>query len=150
MLILILFFSCGNDNESIKRNLVKEFSDLKPRLDSVIKFVVNKYYIDENVRNYNRLQFVLGRRNYNKRSIFSDTVVTNNLGNTSIKDVSFEKGSFCLEKYAYDFVKFKIKAKGYQYYYVYEFCPSAQTSISSPNFESIHLATNWSLQIEKN
>ncbi len=150
MFFTIILFSCGQSDDSVKKSLVIDFSVLKPRLDTVIKYVVNKYYNNENIKNYNRLQFVLGSKNYHKRSIFSDTIVTKNLGETSIVDVSFEKGSFCLDKYAYDFVRFKIEARGYQYYYVYEFCPPDEIPVSSPNFESVPLSANWSLQIEKN
>ncbi len=147
----IIFFSCKENEESIEKNLIVDFSLSKPNLDTVIKYVVNKYYNIENVKNYNRLQFILGRKTYQKNSVFSDTIVTNKLERASIIDVSFEKGSFCLDKYAYDFVRFKLKVKGSycQYYYVYEFCPPHQMEVSSQNFKSIPLDTNWSLQIEK-
>ena len=58
----------------------------------------------------------------------------------------------CLDKHQFDFIRFKLDVKqtAFQYYYVYEFCPQNLENIDNPNFKSIQLNSNWSLQVEKN
>ncbi|MBC6490652.1 hypothetical protein ACFSQD_18135 [Flavihumibacter stibioxidans] len=151
MFCVVIFFSCKMDDNSVEKALISDFPITKPYLDTVIKYVVNKYYDSESTKSYNRLQFILGEKAYHNGSIFSDMIISNFLRQTSVVDISFEKGSFCLDKYAYDFVRFKLKAEGnFQYYYVYEFCPLHQNAVSTPNFKSIPIDQKWSLQIEKN
>lgn len=150
-LSIAIFFSCKPNEDAIEKRMVSDFLLVKPDLDEVIMYVVNQYYNSDKVANFNRLQFVLGNKPYNKGSVFSDTLITNKLQQYSIVNISFEKGSFCLDKYAYDFVRFKIKNdSNYQYYYVYEFCSANRDAVDSPNFKSTPLSSNWSLQVERN
>ena len=143
--------SCKQNEDIIEKNLMYDFLLLEPKLDQVINHVVSRYYSIGKLQNYNRLQFILSDKMYNKRNVFADTLITNTLQNFHIANITFEKGSFCLDRYEYDFVRFKLYTKGnFQYYYVYEFCPLFQGSVDGLNFKSVPLNSNWSLQIEKN
>jgi hypothetical protein len=150
MLFVTIICSCKQSDNVIEGKIVSDFSLVNSNLNEIIQYVVTNYYTRENTNNYNSLQFVLSEKIYRKGNIFSDTLITNRLRNSAIINISFEKGSLCLDKYGYDFVRFKLRSHGsYQYYYVYEFCPPNQNAVDNPNFKTIPLNSNWSLQVEK-
>lgn len=150
--ISIFFSSCMANENSIELNVIKNFDSNKSRMLDVIEYVRINYYSLGSIKNLNRLQFILNDTSYQKGTIFSDDQVTRKLKNTIIYDVSFDKNSLCLEKFTFDEVRFKLEIKNanYQYYYVYEFCPLSNANVDNPNFKSVPLGSNWSLQIEKN
>ena len=146
-----ILFSCQPSEAQIEDSLVTAFEDYEENLDSVIKHVEKTYYNRNQFKRLNRLQFVLDKKTYQKRNIFSDSLVSNELRNSAVVYISFEKGSMCLDKHQFDFVRFKLDVKqtAFQYYYVYEFCPQNLEDVDNPNFKSIQLDSNWSIQIEK-
>ena len=150
-LLIPFFFSCNLNNESIERNYKQSFLSLKAKLDKSIKYVEEKYYSDKKIKSLNRLQFILDDGSYMKGTIFTDNTLSKQFEETIIYNISFEKSSQCLDKYAFDIVKFKLKNEGqsYQYYYVFEFCPLRHEIVDTPNFKSIPLDAHWFLEIEK-
>lgn len=151
-LVSTFFSSCITNENNIESDVIKEFGDNKSQMVDVIDYVRTKYYYLDSIKNLNSLQFIFSDIAYQKGTIFTDDQVTKKLRSTNIYDVSFVKNSLCLEKSTFDEVRFKLKIKNanYQYYYVYEFCPLNNANVDGPNFKSIALYSNWSLQIERN
>ncbi|MEO7046628.1 MAG: hypothetical protein ABI091_15090 [Ferruginibacter sp.] len=151
-LVSIFSSSCVNNENNIESDAIKEFDNNRPQMVDVIDYVKGKYYYLDSIKKLNSLQFILSDISYQKGTIFTDEQVFKKLESTNIYDVSFVKNSLCIDKFTFDEVRFKLKIKNanYQYYYVYEFCPLNNENIDGPNFKSIALDRNWSLQIEKN
>lgn len=147
----MLSFSCNQSETQIQQSLNADFQKQKHMFNSVIQHVVANYFGQIQYRTLNRLQFVLGEKTYQRQNIFSDSIISSKLENTSVSSLSFEKVSLCLDKYEFDEVRFKLDVIGspYQYYYVYTFCPQTLQNVDGPNFKSIIIDPYWSIDMEK-
>ena len=90
----LIFFSCNQSESFVEEKRAKEFRLLTKNLDSIISLAVNKYYTLGNKGRYNRLQFVLGAKSYQRDNIISDSAITSLIKGSDVIEIVFEKANF--------------------------------------------------------
>lgn len=148
ILTIFLFASCEKSEKNIEIENIKNFKNLKPKLEMSVAHIKKKYLNNIYFKSYKVSHIIPNDINSVRNNIYYDSFLGSLLKNDNIRLISLRDDTSC----NYSELFFEIKSvSGRQYYYVHQFCSSKfkQTS-ESLNYKLIPLNNKWSLEIEKN
>jgi len=148
IVILIILSSCAKYEETVEKENIKQFYNIKHELQTSSNYIRNIYLEKKNI-DEERINIIPSLKSSKRKNIYYDSVLGNSLKKYKISVITCNKSLIC-GKNTYD-IFFKIKPESnHQYYYVNYDCVVKIPSSESMNYKVVALDDNWSLETEKN
>jgi len=151
--IFFFFNSCKKSEENIEIENIENFQKIKPKLESSVLYIRQKYLINEYFKSHKVSYIIPNKSNYGVRdNIYYDKILGNLLEKSDIRLISLRDNTYCDDSETNTELFFIVNSKSTrQYYYVYRFCNAGiDKTESSLNYKVIPLNKNWTMDIEIN